>query len=56
MKVIFAVLLCLSASGCSVVESMGEYNRRQAMKDSTGADTCTGPNGTWCYAHGKRHQ
>ena len=55
MKVLFAILLCFCASGCTVVESMGEYNRRQAYKDDVGADTCTGPNGRWCYAHGKYH-
>jgi hypothetical protein len=55
MKVICLALLALCGAGCSVVESMGEYNRREANKDAVGADTCTGPNGRWCYAHGKYH-
>lgn len=55
MKVIFAVVLLVALSGCTVLESMGEYNRREANKDAVGADTCTGPNGRWCYAHGKYH-
>ena len=55
MKVIVSALLLVFLPGCTVVESMGEYNRREAYKDSTGADTCTGPNGRWCYAHGEYH-